>query len=388
MRRGRLEIATVGFNPNLQLVGSDPAGGGYGLGLWIPAVTGPQKPTNRQLFMLVAKRFNVGQRGRLVGFRQYLTIGAYLPTASTTAFYPLERPVETPTWQYVDGNVLWGIRMIPPESHFLPSALNAEGFAFEYSQTPALLFESVVAGQVIPPYGGSFPGNALTPELSRFFELRCRRWSKPSHCDIPFEGPCDIAFFASVQQTTPGSRQNPPATPAFSTTQGATPEDSFVQTYAGSQYFRIAGSLIFEMEEQAPTGAPKTYRRPGDGDRITRDTTETGDNTMRRSAEDTSEYKACEEGGEQPPKRPATPPHGRESREGLAGLPKDVVSSSEDAIRRISARWRVKRNAQPLPLPERGSGLGALPKDVSDSNSTRVIERLVQRWQKQRADGK
>ena len=379
MRRGRLEIVTVGLNPNLQLVSSDPAGGGYGLGLWIGQNGGPQTPRQRQLFLLVSKRFNTGQRGRLVGFRQYLTIGTNLATLSGDATYPLERPVETPTWQFVDGNVLWGIRQVPPESHFHPNLQNSEGMSFETAQTPSQLFETIVGNVITPPFGGLFPGNVLAPELSRFFELRCQRWSKPSRCDIPFEGPCDIAFFASVQQTTPNTRENPPTMPVFSTTQGAVPEDAFLQTYANVTYFRIAGSLIFEMEEQAPTGAPKTYRRPGDGDRITRDTTETGDNTMRRSAEDTSEYKACESGGSQPaPKRPASPPHPNAS--SLGSLPD---SKETGVISRLVQRWRTGRTEitkPPIrPLPER-MGLGDLPKDVKEPVSSAVIGRLAKKW--------
>ena len=74
MRRGRIEIVTIGANPNRQIVGSDPAGGPYDLGLWIGTNGGPQTRTQRQQFVLCAKYFNAGQRGRLVGFRQYLTL--------------------------------------------------------------------------------------------------------------------------------------------------------------------------------------------------------------------------------------------------------------------------------------------------------------------------
>lgn len=448
MRRARIEIVTVGQNDNLQLVGSDPLGGAYDLGLQIGTNGGPQTPTQRQLFMLAAKTFNAGQRGRLVGFREYLTIGLQSASATPGVTYPLERPVETPTWKYADGNVLWGIRMMGPgEEDSIANAQNSNGLAFGFSQTPAQLFNTIVGNVITPPNGGAFPGNVLTPELGRMFDLRCRRWSYPSECDIPFEGPCTIAFFASVQQTNPGTRTNP-IVPACSnpipvseqisgaaplpantlvahwivvttsggagvigdlyfdngsgvgnvaiiapfvgesiipstnftggtislnagqiytwsgssfvvitqsqllTTQGAVPEDAFLQSYPGSTYQRIAGSLIFEMEEQAPTGAPKTYRRPGDADRITRDTTETGDNTMRRSAEDTSQYDACGPGtppssapplpGHQP-KRPASPPHPNSPSTGrLAGLPK-IVTASSVAIARIVKTWRTTK---------------------------------------------
>lgn len=484
MRRGRLEIATVGFNPNLQLVGSDPSGGPYDLGIFIGANAGSTKPTLRQLYMLCMKSFNAGQRGRLIGFREYLTLLVQETSPTAGATYPLERPVETPTWKYVDGNVLWGIRCLPPKTHFRPNALNADGLAFEQSQTPAQLFETIGGGIITPPYGGLFPGNVLTPDLGSMRELRCRRWADYIPCDVYFEGPCDIAFFASVQQTNPSTRTAPPVigttpipvsaqfnggsglpdntlvehwyvvtttgvnasigdllfdngsnagvvtvipptvgesiipstnftggtislnagqvyvwngstwqasstSPApgqFLITQGTTPEDAFVQNYPGSTYGRIAGALIFEMEEQAPTGAPKTYRRPGDADRITRDTTETGDNTMRRSAEDTSEYKRAWD-SQSTVKRPASPPHANqlgkmlEALEGLhadalvgvgqiatVGLGETPKGSSDPTVRAIAARWRggqkAKKAAEKI---EAKVGLGNLPGFVGNT---------------------
>jgi hypothetical protein len=390
MRRSRLEIVTVGLNPNRQLVGSDPLGGPYDLGLFIGTNGGPQVPTQRQLFVLCAKYFNAGQRGRVVGFRQYLTLLDQIPlgTGGGAYTYPLERPVVTPTWSYVDGNVLWGIRKLPPGAKILANAQNAEGMAFEVSQTPAQIFETIVGNVVTPPYGGSFPGNVLTPELGRFFDLRCDRWSEPSVCDVAFEGPCNIVFMASVQQTDPSTRSAPPPTTGggalqFLTTQGTTPEDAFVQNYPLSIYGRIAGSLIFEMEEQAPTGSPKTYRRPGDGDRLTRDTTEVGDNTMRRSAEDTSAYDAClpegGQSGEPQPKRPASPPHPNASNTSsrLAGLPAAVVTKADGIIQRIAKQWRTGRG-EPKTVVHRPNmtGLGRAPQNPT----TDAILRRLARW--------
>jgi len=490
MRRGRLEIVTIGPNPNLQLVGSDPAGGPFDLGLFIlPGASSPITPTTRQLYMLAVKSFNMGQRGRLVGFRQYLTIGVNLPStgASGPPFYPLERPIVTPTWKFVDGNVQWGIRKVPPRRHFQFDPAQIAGTSFEYSSTPALLFEQLTP-EYIPPYGGLFPGNILTPELGRFWDIRSCSWCKPSKCNIPFEGPCDIAFMASVQQTNPTNRTNPPAigssppipvsqqisgavalptnsaiehwyvvttsggtgvigdlyfdngssvgsvaiitpfvgetiipstnftggtislnagvvyvwsgsawvpavgpssaTNQFLVTQGTTPEDAFIQNYPGAIYMRIAGALIFEMEEQAPTGMPKTYRRPGDGDRLTRDTTEVGDNTMRRSGEDTTEAKGCEDGDgdgkKLAPKRPASPPHvsgslGKLHDEavGFGKAPKESGNGSDGVINRLIRKWRNPGKA----VPPRHQGLGKIPesKDVPvDPKSKRAINRILQ----------
>jgi hypothetical protein len=309
MRNGRrIEIVTVGSNPNLQLVGSDASGSAADLGLWIGSTNaGETSPSMRQTFILCTKRFNAHQKGRLVGFRQYLTIGTYLPAFDAPPVYPLERPVTTPTWKFTDGNVLWGIRKVFPETHFQPNLANADGLAFLFSQTPAQLFESFVGEAVVPPYGGYFLGNALTPELAQFSDLRGHRWDVVVPCDVEIVGPCDITFYASVKQTSPGGRLAIPGSPTFSTTSGATPEDAFVQTYENVSYFRVAGALIFEMEDYAPGGMPKTYRDPGGGDRITRDTTTTGDNEMRQSGSVTSDS-GCDA---LPPADPGTQRRGR-----------------------------------------------------------------------------
>jgi hypothetical protein len=291
-KRGRIEVVTVGTNPNRQVVFSSPYGGASDLGLPIGTNQGTTAANQRQLFMLCAKQFNAHERGRLVGIRQLVTIGAPIESLAANAVYPLERPVVTPTWSFVDGNVAWAIRRIPPNAHPQPSSTNQDGLQFGFSLTPALLYQTIVALnplEVLPPNGGQYPGNVLSPEWGQWWDMRTTDWGRPVPVDIPIEGPCIIAMMASVQQTQISSRTNPPATPVFSTTSGATPEDSFIQTYANAVYQRIAGGLIFEMDDFAPSGMPKTYRDTGWGDRVTRDTTQTGDNTMRQSGAATTD---------------------------------------------------------------------------------------------------
>jgi hypothetical protein len=420
VRRHRIEICSVGTNPNLQLVGSDPAGGVSDLGLFIGANGNDTARTNRQLYVLAVKRFNAAQRGRVVGFRQYLTMLAQLASPNG-ATYPLERPIITPTWKYVDGNAMWGIRMIPPETHFHANTLNADGFAYVFTQTSAQLFQSVSGGGVItPPYGGTFPGNVLTPELGRFTDIRCTDWSRPVDCDLSFEGPCDIAFFASVQQTNPATRTPPPViacsrpipvsqqingnlalplnsavehwivvttsggvgvigdlyfdnglndgnpvaiippftgesiipstnftggtitlnagqiytwggsgfNPSFPqsqflTTQGTTPEDAFLQNYPGSTYGRIAGSLIFELDEEEDT--PEVIR------------------TQRQS--------------------------------GMGAAP-ETPTLTKSVVNALIQRWRTGFGPPPAPVKPRG--VGTTPKDTTLSDLT--IQQLAKKW--------
>lgn len=378
MRGGRrIEVVTVGLNPNLQLVGSDPAGTKNDIGLFIGANGGAIAPGLRQLFMLAQLELNHHQRAKLVGFRQLLTIGAdigvsasttvttagTLPTgtidvSSTTGFptsgtvtiinvngpqtvtytgttpttltgaaggagaiepgdpvfldgssttYPLETQVGSPWWKFTDGNVLWGIRrLVRPQliGNAADGTFGGTPVKFRWSTTPAQLFEAIATGVITPPWGGLFPGEPLTADLGRMNDIRNAEWQKPTETDVWCEGPCNVAFFASIQQTNPATRLgSPPAnvTP-LTTINGATKEDSFVQAYnatpgsGGVTYKRIAGSLIFEMDDEWTGQIPKEFARPSDGDRLVVPGAQTGDPLIRRDSQDTSDFEPCGDG--------------------------------------------------------------------------------------------
>ncbi len=83
-RGTRREQTTVGFDANLQNVGSDPYGSPY----WVGQTIQPTPPPNgsRYLYLLALSRFGAHRKARLVGMRQLVTIGQYIPfTVSTTA---------------------------------------------------------------------------------------------------------------------------------------------------------------------------------------------------------------------------------------------------------------------------------------------------------------
>jgi len=333
MRGTRHELTTVGFDENLQNVGSDPYRSPYWVGQRIPAFNPPNG--SRYLFLLALARFGAHTKGRLVGIRQLVTIGQNIPVfidttiapasngltlpqpvinAATAGFpsngtilvttsagvqvvsytgitptsftgtaggtgvmstggliqavianYPLELEVTSPFWKFVDGNISWHLRRVGPlYQNTTATTRNAEGLQFLYGQTPALLFQRAPAdlGGYNPPYGGQPPGNVLVPDLATFHDLRFF-WKTDdawSSLDIEFEGPCDIALFASVKQTDPTTRTPlviPPGV-KLSTLQR---EDAFIATPQApldprqeigvapdAKYWRIAGSLVFEEE--------------------------------------------------------------------------------------------------------------------------------------------
>ena len=219
IRGTRFEVSTSGFDETLQLVAGDP----YGVGLRIPFTPTPPQPTGNQLrymFLLARHRVPMGVKLRLVGMRQLLTIGMFVPRQSNTdqqpVFFPAELEVTSPQWRFSDGQVTWYVRRLPPLLNKVNQPQESDSFAFREADTPALLFESVtsfagggspIVGYV-PPYGGEVRGVPLDPTLNSLHDIRFpwREDQAWSSLDIECEGPCDIALFALVTQTNPNTR--------------------------------------------------------------------------------------------------------------------------------------------------------------------------------------
>lgn len=275
MRGSRFELATQGFDPALQLVGSDPFGAGNALGLRIPPL--PSSKTSRFLLMLAAVRIAAKRRIRLVGIRQYVSIGALVEnTDPDIGSYPLELQVENPNWHFTDGNISWSLMRVPPTALTTlgligPAgvvSINGDNKAFRYSLSPAILFETGVQNakndftSYTPP---PMMGQPLCGDLGNFHDLRWPwRNAESQHqaMDIEIQGPCDIALYASVKQTDPGTRSTlllPGSLPAG--TNSLPNEDAFVVNFPTAQYWRVAGSLVFEEEQffEEPKQFRETY---------------------------------------------------------------------------------------------------------------------------------
>lgn len=257
-RGTRIELSTKGFDPDLQLVGANPWHSGGFVGMRIPP-TPPKDKTQRYLYTLALGRYGARRRARLVGFRQLVTIGTYVVNGEGQAQtkYPLELEVESPSWHFTDANIMWSIVRTPPMGIQTSNPGNTEGFQFQYAQqSGTLLYETTFtdAKGYTPPNAGRAWGDALLGDLAAFNDLRSPWRSFASCCaiDCEFEGPCDIALYASVLQTNPQTRVTLtlPNLPAGNT--NLPKEDSFVVNFPNSVYWRIAGSLIFEEEPFYP----------------------------------------------------------------------------------------------------------------------------------------
>jgi hypothetical protein len=261
--QNRWETSSVGFDPNLQLLGVQP----YNVGITIP--NSPPPSGDAFTFMLAFARFGAHEKGCLVGIRQMLTLLQYSTGSSEDeGAYPLEFQITSPFWRPPDSQVVWGVRRIPPDAQPAYShPANAEGLSFRYANTAALLFETPPPAYTAP-FGGQFPGfpgDALTPDLAMIRDLRFpwvddHAWDSLS---VPFEGPCDIALFAKVVQTVPANRQGL-ALP-LNQLPFVLPEDAFIATNGpapNAVLFRIAGSLIFKIENMLSTPRELIEHKP------------------------------------------------------------------------------------------------------------------------------
>jgi hypothetical protein len=253
MRVGRYEVTTAGFDPNLQLVGGDPWGTPDYTGLVVPAAATPlTRQDKRYLFLLARAQFNNGEKFRLRGLRQYLSIfGTFTDDGGNVQLF--EHQVTSPMFRFPDGNVSWHVMLLDKLWRDRRNPNNADSVMFQDAYSPALLYQVPTTAGYIAPNGGRPWGKTPTSDLGNIHDLRYpwRDSQVEIELDIPIPSPCDVAVFASVAQTNPS---NHPDFSGLSAGQLASLESDwqfYTQFSASCVYGRVAASLIFEEEEQA-----------------------------------------------------------------------------------------------------------------------------------------
>jgi len=257
-----VEIATTGFDENLQLVGSDPFGGSSWTGLRVPTL--PTPDTNHRYLMMLAS-FSLGERAkaRIVGYRQLVTLGFKQATGGAgSPQYVVEQLVETPTFHLSDGGVSFHIQQLGPPNNqgFAPTDQgpnDVRNFKFRWCETPAVLYQKatlidpfyVNLTAYTPPNLGRPWGRPLrNGGQNSFVDLRTQ-WETHgawTSLNIPLDGPDTIALFASVRQSNPTTR--PKLTlPGTFFPRGLSREELFIQNFPNAIYWRVAGSLIVEL---------------------------------------------------------------------------------------------------------------------------------------------
>jgi hypothetical protein len=264
--RRRVELVSVGIDDALQGLGGDPYGGTSSVGLRVPSFV-TQGPRNRYLFLLCTFNLPEAINGWVRGFRQGWSLGARVQTPQGPRV--IEQWVRTPNFKLPDGNVSWHMRLmgkdepygLPPlqEQKVDPHAGgNQQNLAFRDSAGPALLFQTVSTptpfyvqlDAYTPPLGGWPPGEPLTGELDTFYDLKTH-WSEAHNwhaLDIRIQGPCRVAFYASVQQSDPQTRPVLPVPNPFFDG-GLEPEEQFLLNEPTAIIWRVAGALVLEIDE-------------------------------------------------------------------------------------------------------------------------------------------
>lgn len=260
---GRHEIVTAGPNAEFGFIGSDPYNTNAYTGLVVPAAPSSSIGDARYLFLLARARFGVGEQSstkqgmRLIGIRQYAELIARIPgrtvplsdqsgppVGSTVVF---RKEINSPLWHPPDGDISWHVMVINRVNRDTRNPANADGFIFQDSTSPSLLFQ--IAAPYAPPNGGRPWGTPIEASLGNIHELRYRWRANNSEyaLDIPVPAPCDVVLFASVRQSNPALNPallDPTLTQQF---HALSEEDQFLVAYNQfAQYGTIAGSLVFD----------------------------------------------------------------------------------------------------------------------------------------------
>lgn len=257
--RSTIDQGSASFDPVNQGIGASPYGSAVSSRVFIPT-----DPTNgrepRVLLRLAAISVETGDAIRISGLRQAVTIGCLLDAGrQNPAQAELEMDQVSPFWRFTDGNICWGLRQIPgPGSSPRTGRVINAGTGIDYASGTESVRLLDPAGISAAPAGGFFPGLPIG-NLGEFYDIRFP-WNAQSamgSMDIELVGPVIVAFYASVRQTNPLTRQTLSSLlPAnFVPPQ---PEDKFVVDVERSTnptlppvIFRYAaGSIIAEIGPQ------------------------------------------------------------------------------------------------------------------------------------------
>jgi hypothetical protein len=249
----RVVLCGANYDPTLAFVGSTP----YPGDLNSTGVLIPEKPTVgsgvRYLGRLCGLRLAPNQRCIIRSIRQLLTIGADLSTADPNITVPVELPVSSPTWRFIDGAVSWHLREV--------DSVYAAGSGFRFNDTapplppysegnPGFNAAVLMRALVAPDGTGYVPLNGGVPygvDIAGLGDMRAMHWpwnGQYASNDLGVEilGPRDLVLYASVYQTDPETR---PLITAPTTAMG--PEDKFITTYPNARYWRVGAEMVVDI---------------------------------------------------------------------------------------------------------------------------------------------
>lgn len=258
--RSLLDQATACVDPDRAGVDASPYNDTSSSRIFVPVAPtdGPPQFGNRYLFRLAAISVAAYTSCRVRGLRQAIGIGVMLERPDPPGMYPVEIDQTSPFWAFQDGNVSWHLRFIPGASSgpFAGANLATPGISLDVNGTsPGRIVRYPDASGA--PFRGRPPGKEIGA-LGTFRDLRYP-WGfggQVSLLDFEVQGPGTLAFFCSVKQTNPATRQQlatllPPGTP----TNVLSREDQFLLAFPDAIYRHVSGAILCEFGQM--------HRRPG-----------------------------------------------------------------------------------------------------------------------------
>lgn len=191
--------------------------------------------------------------------QQLLTIGAQLDVGDEQdpTQYPLEIPVTDPTWCFPDGNVSWHLRIVEPHTApattLSPTVFGPPYSAERFGLTPAILtiVQPIPAVAAYLPLNGGYPYGAPAMGLGTFYDVRFPWGQRQQHLNLREDGMCQVVMYASVFQTDPDTRVQPPAAADGTYLRQ---EDRFVMNHDTARYWRVGARMevdIYHRDEVA-----------------------------------------------------------------------------------------------------------------------------------------
>ncbi len=245
--------ATAQYDPAKALVGASPFQGD----LTSTGIVLPADPTIAQNRRYLCRLFgmSVAQDEYIVihAVHQLLTIGVPYevgdPEQDPTV-YNLELPVTDPTWSFPDGNVSWHLRRINLGRHVSsiytdfafapPFAADREGL------TAAILARVPIAAAYLPLNAGH-PYGKPVGSLGTFRDIRFPWTQVTADLRQRVDGPCHVTMFASVYQTDPDTRVQPPV---IADGTYMRPEDRFIINHPDARYWRVGARMEVDVYEK------------------------------------------------------------------------------------------------------------------------------------------
>jgi len=278
----RITQATTGFDPALNFVGSSPTvGDRTSVGLVLPPDPTPNQ-FNRYLCLLATVQVPANMRGFIRSIRQLLTIGWDQQAGDdlpVTIPFEFSAELLSPVLRFVDGNVSWHLTFRPSPFRFgnPPSPGQPRSWSRSFNvSSPAILYDALPAslgGAGYRPPNSGHPIGVGVGQLGQWPDLRYPWRSVPAPfpgIDASVDGPGSLMLWASVYQTDPESRPQPP--PPL-----APLEFPWSLLWTGVQqarFIRVAGELAVDLEMIGDGGSADASS--GEGELVTADVATTG----------------------------------------------------------------------------------------------------------------